>query len=100
MSRPRPTQHGALRKAFQNPKSCAVSSRIFCVGEAISKRSSCNLVQLRHQLDPSAFNARRVRVVISLLDEYGFGAQVVWRLHLTLFAEWLLRSTCRSKERT
>jgi hypothetical protein len=26
MSRPRLTQHGALRKAFQNPKSCAASN--------------------------------------------------------------------------
>jgi hypothetical protein len=30
-----------------------------------------NLVQLRHQLDPSEFNARLVRDVISLLEEYG-----------------------------
>jgi hypothetical protein len=26
MGRPRPTQHGALRKAFQSPKSCAASN--------------------------------------------------------------------------
>jgi hypothetical protein len=31
----------------------------------------CNLVQNRHQLDPSERNARRVRDVISLLEEYG-----------------------------
>ncbi len=30
-----------------------------------------NLVKLRHQLDPSERNARRVRDVISLLEEYG-----------------------------
>ena len=35
------------------------------------QQAQCNLVQLRHQLDPSALNARRVRDVISLLDEYG-----------------------------
>ena len=29
------------------------------------------LVQHRHQLDPSERNARRVRDVISLLEEYG-----------------------------
>jgi hypothetical protein len=33
--------------------------------------AECNLVQLRHQLDPSPLNARRVRDVISLLEEYG-----------------------------
>jgi len=31
--------------------------------------AQCNLVRL--QLDPSAFNARRVRDVIDLLEEYG-----------------------------
>jgi hypothetical protein len=31
----------------------------------------CNLVQNRHQRDPSERNARRVRDVISLLEEYG-----------------------------
>ena len=35
------------------------------------RQAECNLVQLRHQLDPSALNARRVRDVISLLEEYG-----------------------------
>jgi hypothetical protein len=35
------------------------------------RQAQCNLVQLRHQLDPSALNARRVRDVISLLEEYG-----------------------------
>ena len=34
-------------------------------------QAQCNLVQLRHQLDPSEVNARRVRDVISLLEEYG-----------------------------
>jgi hypothetical protein len=33
--------------------------------------AECNLVQLRHQLDPSPLNARRVRDLISLLEEYG-----------------------------
>jgi len=35
------------------------------------QQAQCNLVQLRHQLDPSERNARRVRDVISLLEEYG-----------------------------
>ena len=35
------------------------------------QQARCNLVQLRHQLDPSAINARRIRDVISLLEEYG-----------------------------
>ena len=35
------------------------------------RQAQCNLVQLRHQLDPSELNARRVRDVISLLEEYG-----------------------------
>ena len=34
-------------------------------------QNRCNLIQLRHQLDPSAFNAGRVRDLISLLEEYG-----------------------------
>ncbi len=33
--------------------------------------AECNLVQLRHQLEPSASNAQRVRDVISLMEEYG-----------------------------
>jgi hypothetical protein len=41
----------------------------FCAGEAFSSRSSSSLVQLRYQLDPSNFNARRVRDVISLMDD-------------------------------
>jgi hypothetical protein len=35
------------------------------------QQAQCNLVQLRHQLDPSERNSRRVRDVISLLEEYG-----------------------------
>jgi len=35
------------------------------------QQARCNLVQLRHQLDPSELNTRRVRDVISLLEEYG-----------------------------
>ena len=35
------------------------------------RQAQSNLVQLRHQLDPSERNARRVRDVISLLEEYG-----------------------------
>ena len=35
------------------------------------QQAKCNLVQLRHQLDPSERNARRVRDVISVLEEYG-----------------------------
>ena len=34
-------------------------------------QAECNLVQLRHQLDPNEANAQRVRDVISLLEEYG-----------------------------
>jgi len=34
-------------------------------------QDQCNLVQLRHQLEPSEVNAQRVRDVISLLEEYG-----------------------------
>ena len=37
----------------------------------LPQQAQCNLVQLRHQLDPSERNARRVRDVISLLEEYG-----------------------------
>ena len=32
------------------------------------RQAQCNLVQLRHQLEPSERNARRVRDVISLLE--------------------------------
>jgi hypothetical protein len=35
------------------------------------RQAQCNLVQLRHQLEPSESNAQRVRDVISLLKEYG-----------------------------
>ena len=35
------------------------------------QQAQCNLVQLRHQLEPSERNSRRVRDVISLLEEYG-----------------------------
>ena len=35
------------------------------------QQAQCNLVQHRHQLEPSERNARRVRDVISLLEEYG-----------------------------
>ena len=35
------------------------------------RQAQCNLVQLRHQLDPSERNARRIQDVISLLEEYG-----------------------------
>ena len=35
------------------------------------RQDQCNLVQLRHQLEPSESNAQRVRDVISLLEEYG-----------------------------
>ena len=35
------------------------------------RQAQCNLVQLRHQLEPSESNAQRVRDVISLLEEYG-----------------------------
>ena len=35
------------------------------------RQAQCNLVQLRHQLDPSERNARRIRDLISLLEEYG-----------------------------
>jgi len=35
------------------------------------RQAQCNLVQLRHQLDPSECNARRIQDVISLLEEYG-----------------------------
>jgi len=35
------------------------------------RQAECNLVQLRHQLQPNEANAQRVRDVISLLEEYG-----------------------------
>ena len=35
------------------------------------RQAQCNLVQLRHQLEPNQSNAQRVRDVISLLEEYG-----------------------------
>ena len=35
------------------------------------RQARCNLVQLRHQLEPSPLNAGRVRDVISVLEEYG-----------------------------
>ena len=43
--------------------------------ERAARRAQCqaesNLVQLRHQLEPSEANAQRVRDVIALLEEYG-----------------------------
>jgi len=35
------------------------------------RQARCDLVQLRHQLDPSAFHTRQARDVIALLEEYG-----------------------------
>jgi hypothetical protein len=35
------------------------------------RQAECNLVQLRHQLEPKEPNAQRIRDVISLLEEYG-----------------------------
>jgi hypothetical protein len=35
------------------------------------RQAECNLVQLRHQLEPSEPNAQQIRDVISLLEEYG-----------------------------
>jgi hypothetical protein len=35
------------------------------------RQAECNLLQLRHQLEPSEPNAQRIRDVISLLEEYG-----------------------------
>ena len=35
------------------------------------RQAECNLVQLRHQLDPSEPSAQRVLDVISLLEAYG-----------------------------
>ena len=35
------------------------------------RQAECNLVQLRHQLEPNEPNAQRVRDVISLLEESG-----------------------------
>jgi len=35
------------------------------------RQTRCNLVQLRHQHDPFAFNAGRFRDVTSLLEDYG-----------------------------
>jgi hypothetical protein len=35
------------------------------------RQAECNLVQLRHQLEPNGPNAQRIRDVISLLEEYG-----------------------------
>jgi len=35
------------------------------------RQAECNLVQLRHQLEPSEPNAQRIQDVISLLEEYG-----------------------------
>lgn len=35
------------------------------------RQAQCNLVQFCHQLEPNEVNARRVRDVISLLEEYG-----------------------------
>ena len=35
------------------------------------RQTRCTLVQLRYQLDPTAFNAGRVRDMIALLEDYG-----------------------------
>jgi hypothetical protein len=35
------------------------------------RQARCDLVQLRHQLNPSAFHTRQARDVIALLEEYG-----------------------------
>ena len=41
------------------------------------RQAQCNLLQLRHQLDPNEANAQRVRDVISMLEEYrGFALGV------------------------
>ena len=54
------------RKRTSGSPSSTASSKPFWL-----LRSSSNLVQLRHQLGPSEGNARRVRDVIFLLEEYG-----------------------------
>ena len=35
------------------------------------RQARCTLVQLRHQLEPTALNARNVANLIALLEEYG-----------------------------
>jgi len=42
-----------------------------CAAFRARRQAQCNLVQLRHQLDPSERNARRIQDVITLLEEYG-----------------------------
>ncbi|MCP9907219.1 hypothetical protein KBY72_08520 [Cyanobium sp. BA5m-21] len=49
----------------------ATRCRLRAERDRVQLQNRCSLVQLRHQLDPSERNARRVRDVISLLEEYG-----------------------------
>ena len=53
------------------PQQAGIPCIAAAVAAAIEQQAQCNLVELRHQLDPSERNARRVRDVISLLEEYG-----------------------------
>jgi hypothetical protein len=53
------------------PQQAGIPCIAAAVATAIEQQAQCNLVQLRHQLEPSERNARRVRDVISLLEEYG-----------------------------
>ena len=43
------------------------------------QQAQCNLVQLRHQLDPSDFNARRVRDLISCWRSTAAWSDLLWR---------------------
>jgi hypothetical protein len=56
--------------ATRSSRGCKARERERAARRA-QQQAQCNLVQLRHQLDPSERNARRVRDVISLLEEYG-----------------------------
>ena len=58
------------RERADNERNRAAEERERAAFRARSQ-AQYNLVKLRHQLDPSERNARRVRDVISLLEEYG-----------------------------
>ena len=61
------------RERANNERNRAAEERE-CAAFRARRQAQCNLVQLRHQLDPSERNARRIQDVIALLEEYGGAA--------------------------
>jgi len=67
----RPVVDYELREIEFDRREIEFEKRKIAHEQRTQRQAQCNLVQLRHQLEPSESNAQRVRDVISLLEEYG-----------------------------